>query len=211
MSLYSLKNLPISHFIHIHIITYKNGYLYFINSQFIYFFKFKTSIFFFFGNLKKTHLIRTILKKAICEEPPAISFALNEIVSTALCLRTWVQVCLCPVSVSECSVMLWWSRGEQPHGPTVTCCIFLIDGRGFIPWGGYRGPCTSVGLRDPGTGRGLTEPGSLCTDPPLPSDWPSFFLISFLSLALRFWNQIFTWKEREKKSVQLYFKETKIK
>lgn len=116
--------------------------------------------------------------------------------STSLCLRTWVQVRPCPVSVSECSVMLWWSRGEQPHWPTVTCCIFLIGGRGFIPWGGYIEPCTSVGLREPGTGRGLTEPGSLCTDPLLPSDWPSFFLISFLSLALRFWNQIFTWKDR---------------
>lgn len=98
----------------------------------------------------------------------------------------------------ECSVMLRWSRGDQPHGPTVTCCIFLIDGRGFMPWGGYREPCTSEGLREAGTGRGLTEPGSLCTEPPLPSDWPSFFLISFLSLALRFWNQIFTWKKTEK-------------
>lgn len=55
---------------------------------------------------------------------------------------------------------------------TVTCCrpMFLIDGKAFIPWGGYRELCISEGLSDPGTGRGLTEPGSLWTDPPLPSD-----------------------------------------
>lgn len=83
------------------------------------------------------------------------------------------------------------------HWVTVTCCMFLIDGKAFI-CAGYREPCISEGLSDPGTGRGLTEPGSLCTDPPLPSDCPNFFLINFLSLALRFWNQIFTCERKEK-------------
>lgn len=99
-------------------------------------------------------------------------------------------------SVSARSARSCWilQTVKPPHWVTVTCCIFLIDGKVFIPWGGYSDPCMSEGLTEPGTGRGLTEPGSLCTEPPLPSDWPSFFLISFLSLALRFWNQIFTWK-----------------
>lgn len=111
----------------------------------------------------------------------------------------------CPVSVSQCSVMVDGPEGELLYWVTVTCCIFLIDGKVFIPWGGYREPWMSVGLRDPGTGRGLTEPGSLCTDPPLPSDWPSFFLIIFLSLALRFWNQIFTWQGTNERGIQLIF------
>ncbi len=76
--------------------------------------------------------------------------------------------------------------------------MFLIDGKALIPGGGYIEPCMSDGLSDRGTGRGLTEPGSLWTDPTLPSDWPIFFLINFLSLALRFWNQIFTCEEKDK-------------
>lgn len=123
-------------------------------------------------------------------------------VSTARCFRTSDPLAAHPVFCSERSARSCWilHAVKAPHWVTVTCCIFLIDGKVFIPWGGYSDPCMSEGLTEPGTGRGLTEPGSLCTEPPLPSDWPSFFLISFLSLALRFWNQIFTWKHRIRKS-----------
>lgn len=47
-----------------------------------------------------------------------------------------------------------------------------------------------------GSSPGLMEPESLCTEPPLFSNWDIFFLIIFLSLALRFWNQIFTWNKK---------------
>lgn len=68
---------------------------------------------------------------------------------------------------------------------TVTCCKFPIGGKVFIPGGGKIWALIP-GLREPGSGRGLTDPGSLCTEPPLPSERPIFFLIIFLSLARRF-------------------------
>lgn len=115
--------------------------------------------------------------------------------STALCLSVLSRV-------GVLGYVGWCAEWTDHYWVTVTCCIFLMDGKVFIPWGGYIELWMSEGLRDPGTGRGLTEPGSLCTDPPLPSDWPSFFLISFLSLALRFWNQIFTWSETREEEIR---------
>lgn len=69
------------------------------------------------------------------------------------------------------------------HSETMTWWM-SVDCNPFIPCGG--------GNREPGISFGLSEPESLWTEPPLPSNWEIFFLIIFLSLALRFWNQIFT-------------------
>lgn len=127
----------------------------------------------------------------------------QKFIHAAVCVMTSVQVSCPRVGVLS---FVWCSTVCIFHWVTVTCCIFLIEGNVFMPWGGYREPWMSEGERDPGTGRGLTDPGSLCTDPPLPSDWPSFFLISLRSLALRFWNQIFTWKQQRRHFILLQAK-----
>lgn len=69
----------------------------------------------------------------------------------------------------------------------MTCCI-------SIGWN----PRTADGVvkKVLGSSPGLMEPESLCTELPLFSNWEIFFLIIFLSLALRFWNQIFTWNTK---------------
>ena len=73
------------------------------------------------------------------------------------------------------------------HSETMTCWI-------SIGWN----PRTADGevKKVLGSSPGLMEPESLCTEPPVFSNWDIFFLIIFLSLALRFWNQIFTWNKK---------------
>ena len=73
------------------------------------------------------------------------------------------------------------------HSETMTCWI-------SIGWN----PRTADGVvkKVVGSSPGLMEPESLCTEPPVFSNWDIFFLIIFLSLALRFWNQIFTWNKK---------------
>lgn len=95
----------------------------------------------------------------------------------------------------------------QPHWEATTCCRFPLCCKPFMGsgGGGGGGGNKELGISEwvcwSGTGIGLTEPESLCIEPRLlPSKWVIFFFINFLSLARRFWNQIFTYRGAEENS-----------